>query len=272
MSALVQPSLGEASLGPVITNSSHPSVVGLGFLCWFGNGGPGIDLVSGTLPTTVTQNVGVGSRKGLFNPSSTNLSWQEWSYSWVTDRFASRSELSMMVRFTQRTSTENKQGAFLNLCNANGGGYNLIQGVPTAYGVYINGGSQVNYSGLTAMRENVTYTLFVAAGSTNSRIMAFANGGIASDVSTAALTTTSASLSRIRIAGERGSAAGGAPSSSGGFSPVGEVHLAAIWNRRLSIQEMVTIANAPLSLVRTQMTALPQPVGLGFRGWGFALR
>jgi hypothetical protein len=260
-------------LGPVTLNRNHPLSNGLGFYAWFGHGGPGIDLVSGLGPSTVTGNVGVGGNKGIFNPSSTNLSWQEWSNSHITSMFASKTELSWMVRFTKLNSTQNTNSVFFSLCTATGTAYNLIQGDATAYGFYINGGaSRIAYTGLTSFVSGTVYTLFVSAGATNSRGMAFAGNAIVSDVSTTALGTSSATLSRIRLCGERGTSAGGAPSGIAGFSPIGELHLAATWNRRLAIEEMVYLAQNPYSMVSysniksMQFDSLRQ-----FRGWGIPI-
>lgn len=241
--------LTSAGSGLATLNRNHDLARGLAFYPWFGNGGPGVDLVSGTGPTSTAGNIGIGSRRGVFNPTTATLSWQEWSYTWVTQLLASKTEISLMVRYTARSDTDNKQGAFVGVCAANGSGYCLIQGdTVSGYGVYPNGGSPVYYNTIGNMQNGVTYTLFYSGGATNSRLMAFSGAGIIADRSVAALGTLSASLSRIRVAGERGTSAGGA-GAVGAYANPGEVHAVAIWNRRLAVTEMVALSQNPYAFV-----------------------
>lgn len=254
-------------VGPVTINWSNPSSHKLVFFPWF-NGGPPVDLVNGYRPTTVSGTIGIGEHKGIFNTSSTGGNWIEWSGTWVTGLLASKTEMTMMLRFTQRTTTANVQGSFMSLCEAAGGGYNIIGNSSTAPSFWINAGSAVVYTGLTTYADASVYTFFVSGGADATRGLAFQNGGLAANVSTAAI-STSANVSRIRIGQERGTSAGGAP-NGGGFANIGEVHYAAIWQRRLSVPEMFQLAEQPYSLVRQQRPLRASTIF--FRGWGQPIR
>ena len=249
-------------VGPVTINWSNPSSHKLVFFPWF-NGGPPVDLVNGYHPTTVSGTVGIGEHKGIFNTSTTGGNWAEWSGTWITGLLASKTEMTMMVRFTQRTTTANVQGSFMSLCQAAGDGYHIIGNI-SPLGFYINGGSAVSYTGLTTYADASVYTLFISGGADATRGLAFQNGALVSNVSTVAM-ATSATVSRIRIGQERGTSAGGAP-NGGGYANIGEVHYAAIWQRRLSVSEMFQLAEQPYSLVRQQKPLKASTIF--FRGWG----
>lgn len=247
-------------------NWAEPSTQGLGFFAWFGNGGPAIDLVNGLGPTTVSGVSGIGFHKGIFNATSTSTNWQEWSGSWITSRFASKTQLTMMASFTQLTTTANIQGSLMSLCDANGAGYNILGNNGGTVGFWINGGSATSYTGVTTYPASFTHTLCFAGGADATRGLAFQNGAIRANVTAAAI-STSANLSRIRVGQERGTSAGGAP-NGGGFACIGELNFAAIWTRRLSVSELTQLANDPYKLVTMSTTSNSSLQQSLFRGWG----
>lgn len=251
---------------------SHPLARGLVFFPMFGVGGHPQDILNGYAPTASGAGLKIGPAGGSFASGSSNNGWFEWSGNWVGALLSSRTELSFAVRFTQRGSTLNIQGSMMSICAANGSGYNILGNTNTRYGGYINGsGTGWTFSALNSLVNGGTYTFVFSGGATNSRAMAFYETAMIEDVSLAALGTLNASLFRIRVGDERGTATGG--TATGSFSPLGEVHYAAIWNRRLSNPEMLALGLNPFAFVRngtSQLVPPSSPASL-LRGWGIPL-
>tara|TARA_R110000868_G_scaffold84437_1_gene238067 strand:- start:17 stop:838 length:822 start_codon:yes stop_codon:yes gene_type:complete len=251
-------------------NWTHPLARGLKFFPLFAQAGHGFDLVNRIGPTTLGTGQRVGPLGGTMGTSSTSNAFAEWSGTWVTSQFASGTELSLAVMFTPRAAL-NLQGVYLNLCNAAGSNFNILGNstLSSVIGMWIQ---NTNYAitGFSTMAISRTYMIVYSGGATSSRVMAFsAEGGIIADRSLPALGTLAADLSRIRIGNERGSSTGGAP--VGSFSPLGETHYTAIWNRRLSNDEMVELGSEPYAFLLQQHVAAPSSPRSPFRGWGIQL-
>jgi hypothetical protein len=171
----------------------------------------------------------------------------------------------MAIMFTLR-DTFNIQAAYLNLCNATSSNFNILGNstLGSVVGLWIQ---NTNYAitGFSTMATGRTYMIVYSGGPTSSRVMALSSeGGQIADVSMPALGTLASDLVRIRIGNERGASTGGA--ATGSFSPVGETHYTALWNRRLSNTEMIQLGSEPYAML--QQRRIFAPSLKPFRGWG----
>lgn len=253
-------------VGPVDINWSNPQTAQLFFLPWF-NGGAPVDLVTRRYPTTVSGTIGIGEHLGIFNTTTTGANWVEWSGSWISTLTpGSNNGWTMMVRFTQRGTTPNIQGSLMSTCVANGTSYTII-GNNAASPAFWCGNLVNSYTGLTTYTDASTYTFFVSNLMTGTATgVAFRDGVVVSNI--AGKTITATAPSRIRIGQERGTAAGGAP-NGGGFANIGEITMAAIWKRSLTVGDMTRIAENPYGLIKQQQPMRSEK--LFFRGWGVPL-
>lgn len=246
---------------------SHPLTLGLKFFPVFKGGMP-VCAVNRCAPSAVGAGLKIGPNGGSFAAGTSNNGWFEWSQSWVSQAFASKTEVTVAVIF--RATGTNTQGAYLSLGNATNTAYTIL-GNNNPLGWWPNsGGSSAITAAVAPFQVGRSYLWIGTGNSAACRATIWSDGGLVGDSgSTAALGTLNASLARIRVGDERGTGTGA--NATGSYSPLGEVHYAAAWNRSFALSEMAQLASAPYAFLQQSRTVTALSARSPFRGWGIQL-